>query len=156
MQHRDLEAVRAIYNHYVDTSTCTFALEHETRVEREGWFAERSERHPAVVAEEAGEVVAWAATSAWKSRCGYSNTAELAVYVRHDRLGQGLGKALYLDLIRLARQAKLHTLIGGVCTEHEASMRLHRSLGFQQVAHFKQTGYKFGRWLDVAYFQLML
>lgn len=152
----DLEAVQAIYNHYVATSTCTFQVDPDTEAERVEWFEDRSPAHPVTVAEVGGEVVAWASLSPWKGRCAYRHSVEVSVYVRHDWHRCGLGRLLVADLVERARAHGHHTVLAGVCTEHNGSMELHRALGFEQVACFRQVGSKFGRWLDVAYFQLML
>ena len=152
----DLGAVREIYNHYVATSTCTFQVEAETEAERLAWFRERGPAHPVTVAELDGAVVGWAALSPWKSRCGYARSVEASVYVRHDCHRRGVGRALLADLIEQARAAGHHTVIGGACTEHPNSLGLQEALGFVRVAHFRETGHKFGRWLDVVYMQLML
>lgn len=152
----DLGAVNAIYNHYVATSTCTFQLDPDTEAERRAWFDGRSAAHPVTVALAAGEVVGWAALSPWKARCAYARSAEVSVYVRHDRHRRGVGRALLLDLIDRARAAGHHVLIGGACTEHPASLALQEAVGFGRVAHFREVGHKFGRWLDVVYMQLVL
>jgi L-amino acid N-acyltransferase YncA len=152
----DLGAVRDIYNYYVATSTCTFAIEPETAEEREAWLRDRGPAHPAIVAEAEGAVVGWGALSPWKSRRGYSQSAEASVYIRHDMHRKGIGRVLLADLIARGRAAGLHTIIGGACTEHPASLALQEALGFVRVAYFREVGYKFGRWLDVAYLQLML
>jgi phosphinothricin acetyltransferase len=152
----DLEAVREIYNHYVVTSTCTFQTEPEAPEERQAWLSGRGPAHPALVAEVEGAVVGWAAASPWKARCGYSATAEVSVYVRDGWHRRGVGRALLAELIHRCRAAGLHTLIGGACTEHPGSIALQESLGFVRVAHFHETGRKFGRWLDVVYLQKML
>jgi L-amino acid N-acyltransferase YncA len=156
MMAADLGAVRDIYNHYVATSTCTFQVEPDTAEEREAWLRDRGPAHPAVVAEVEGSVAGWAALSPWKSRCGYSRSAEASVYVRHDMHRKGIGRLLLADLVARGRAAGLHTIIGGACTEHPASLALQEALGFVRVAYFREVGYKFGRWLDVAYMQLML
>lgn len=152
----DLPAIRAIYNHYVSTSTCTYQIEPDTEQERLAWFTARGLAHPVTVAEDAGEVIAWASLSPWKSRCAYAASVEASVYVRHDRHRRGLGRALMLDLIARARALGHHTILGGADTEQAASIGLMKSLGFRQVAHFRETGRKFGRWLDVVYLQLLL
>jgi L-amino acid N-acyltransferase YncA len=152
----DLPAVREIFNHYVATTACTFQIAPETEAERRAWFGERTDAHPATVAEAGGEVVGWAAISPWKGRCAYRHSVEASVYVRHDRHRRGVGRALMLDLIERARAAGHHTVLGGACTEQEGSLALQRALGFEPVACFRQVGHKFGRWLDVAYLQLML
>lgn len=152
----DLDPIGAIYNHYVATSTCTFQLDPDTADDRRAWFAGRSSAHPVTVAEAGGEVVGWAALSPWKSRCGYARTAEASVYVHHRHHRRGVGRALLLDLIERARAAGLHTLIGGTCSEHAGSLALQEAVGFERVAHFREVGHKFGRWLDVVYLQLVL
>lgn len=152
----DLPVIRAIYNHYVRTSTCTFQVEQETEQERLQWFTQRSGDHPVTVAEVAGTVAGWASLSPWKSRCAYARTAEVSVYVHHDHHRQGVGRALLADLIERARVIGHRTLIGGTCTEQEASVALQQSLGFTQAGLLRQVGNKFGRWLDVMYMQLIL
>jgi L-amino acid N-acyltransferase YncA len=152
----DLGAIREIYSYYVARSTCTFQLEPETGEERLEWFRKRSALHPATVAELDGEVVGWAALSPWKSRAAYARSVEFSVYVRHDLHRGGIGRALMVDLIERARAAGHHTVIGGACTEQAASIALQEALGFERVACFREVGFKFGRWLDVAYLQLFL
>ncbi len=152
----DLKAVRAICNHYVETSTCTFQIEPDTAAERLAWFTNRSPAHPVTVAVLAGEVAGWAALSPWKPRDGYARSVEASVYIRHDTHRRGLGRALMIDLIGRARAAGHHTVIGGACTEMTASLALQESLGFERVAYFREVGRKFGRWLDVVYMQLLL
>ncbi len=148
--------VRAIYNHYVATSTATFQLEPDTEAERLAWFQNRSPLHPVTVAETDGKVVGWGSLSPWKPRVGYAHSVEASVYVREGCHRRGFGRALLADLIERARAAGHHVLVGGACTEHPGSIALQETLGFVRVAHFRETGYKFGRWLDVVYLQLLL
>jgi phosphinothricin acetyltransferase len=152
----DLPAVRDIFNHYVLTSTCTFQTEPVTAEERRAWLTDRSAAHPVTVAELDGEVVGWAALSPWKPRGAYAHSVEASVYVRHDRHRRGIGRALLADLIGRARAAGHRTVIGGTCTEQAASLALQAAFGFEVVGRFRQVGYKFGRWLDVEYRQLLL
>ena len=152
----DLPAVRDIYNHYVHTSTCTFQLDPDTAEEREAWFADRGPAHPVVVAEEARAVVGWAALSPWKERAAYARSVEASIYIHPDHHRRGIGRALLLDLVARARELGHHVIVGGACTEHPPSIALQEALGFERVACFREVGYKFGRWLDVAYLQLIL
>ena len=152
----DLPAVRTIYNHYVHTSTCTFQLDPDTEAERLVWFRSRTDRYPVTVAELGGEVVAWASLSAWKDRAAYDATAEASVYVRSDRQHRGIGRRLLADLLDRARELGYRVVIGGACTEHPASIALQASLGFVPVGTFRDVGYKFGRWLNVTYLQVLL
>jgi phosphinothricin acetyltransferase len=152
----DLPAIRAIYNHYVATSTCTFQIEPDTDEARRDWFLNRGPALPVTVFEEGGEVLGWASLSKWNARCAYARSVEASVYVRQDCHRRGIGRALLADLIERARALGHHTVIGGACTEQAASLALQEALGFQRVACFREVGHKFGRWLDVAYMQLIL
>lgn len=152
----DAQAISDIYNHYVVHSTCTFDLERETLADRIAWMTNRGPRHPVIVCTNGGFVVGWGSLSAYHKRPAYGSTAEISFYVHHEWLRRGLGRKLLADLIDRARQLQHHVLIGGVCTEHAASMRLQESFGFKQVALLSEIGRKFDRWLDVAYMQLTL
>lgn len=152
----DLPAVRDIYNHYVATSTCTFRLTPETEEELLESFRRRGPGHPMTVAEQSDVVIGWGALSAWNSRCGYARTVEASVYVRYGFHRQGIGRAILADLIDRARAAGHHTIIGATCTEQTASLALQEAMGFERVGCLRQVGFKFDRWLDVAYMQLIL
>lgn len=152
----DLPTVLAIYNHYVATSTCTFRVESETEDELLASFRARGSAHPLTVAMADGAVIGWGALSPWNSRCGYARTVEASVYVRHDQHRRGVGRAILADLIERARVAGHHTIIGATCTEQAASVALQATLGFERVGCLREVGFKFGRWLDVAYMQLTL
>lgn len=152
----DLPKISAIYNHYVASSTCTFAVQGETLEDRRAWFEGRAEIHPVLVAEEAGVVIGWASLSAWNKRCAYAQTVESSVYIHHDHHRRGIGKALMVRLLELAKELKLHSVIAGISADQTASQVLHQALGFVEVARFKEVGFKFGRWLDVIYLQRMV
>ncbi|HKB05442.1 MAG TPA: GNAT family N-acetyltransferase [Gemmataceae bacterium] len=152
----DLPAVRDIYNFYVRTSTCTFQLETDSEADRLAWFRARSPQHPVTVAEAVGEVVGWGSLSAWKDRAAYNRTVEASVYVRPDQHRRGVGRALLEDLVERARALGHRVVIGGACTEHPASIALQEAVGFVPVGCFRDVGYKFDRWLDVAYLQRVL
>jgi L-amino acid N-acyltransferase len=153
----DLPAINDIYNHYVLCSTCTYQLEPETLEAREAWFAAHSpDKYPVTVAEIEGGVVGWGSLSKFRDRAAYDGSVEASIYIHHDYHRRGLGRALLVDLIVRARAAGFHTLIGGCSADQAASLALQESLGFTRVAHFQEVGYKFGRWLDVIFLQLML
>jgi phosphinothricin acetyltransferase len=154
--YSDLTAIRDIYNYYVLNSTCTFQVEPDTEAERLAWFQEHGELHPVLVAECDGVVVGWGSLSTWNKRAAYARTVEASVYVRSDQQRRGVGRVLLVALIDRARTLGHHVLIGGACTEQAGSIALQESLGFERVACFRQVGHKFGRWLDVAYFQIVL
>jgi L-amino acid N-acyltransferase len=152
----DLEAINAIYNHYVLHSTCTYQTEPETAADRRTWFDRHGPEHPVVVTEVAREILGWGSLSPFHARAAYCHTVENSVYVRHDAQRQGIGSALLKDLIARAGQIGHRTIIGGIDGEQAASIALHARHGFVQVGHLMQVGFKFGRWLDVFYLQLML
>lgn len=149
----DLPAIRDIYNYYVDTSTATFQLEHDTEAERLAWFRKRSEKHPALIAVDDDEIIGWASLSPHKERAGYARTVEASVYIHCNHLRRGVGRVLLQALLQRAQELGHHVVIGGACTEHPGSIALQRSLGFESVGVFRAVGRKFDRWLDVEYLQ---
>ena len=152
----DLPAINDIYNHYVLHSTCTYQEEPETMVQRALWFEAHGPEHPVTVLELDGLVAGWGSLSKFHARSAYRFSVENSVYVRHDLHRRGIGAALLQDLLRRASELKLHTLVAGIDTEQTPSIALHRKFGFVDVAHLKEVGFKFGRWLDVVYMQKML
>ncbi|HZO87369.1 MAG TPA: GNAT family N-acetyltransferase [Chthonomonadaceae bacterium] len=156
--HADLPAILDIYNEAVLNTTASYDYEPHTPEQRTAWFEEHIQtNYPVFVAQDGtGRVVGWSALSPYRNRVGYRYTAETSVYVASDRRGQGIGKLLLPPLIEAARQTGLHALVAGIDAEGEASLRLHAAFGFEKVAHFKQVGYKFGRWLDVIFMELLL
>jgi phosphinothricin acetyltransferase len=152
----DLAAVNAIYNHYVRSSTCTCQTEPELLDKRRAWFDAHDAAHPITVAERDEVVIGWAALSRYHEREGYRHTVENSVYVRHDAHGQGVGRALLADLIERAERIGHRTILASISADQAASVALHDKLGFQKVAHLREVGFKFGRWLDVVFMQRML
>jgi L-amino acid N-acyltransferase YncA len=152
----DLPAINDIYNHYVLHSTCTYQEEPTTAAEREVWFLSHGPLHPITVADAGAEVLAWASLSPFHTRSAYRRTVENSVYVRHDVQRQGIGMALLVDSVERARTLGHHTIVSLIDREQAASVNIHQRLGFQQVAHLKEVGFKLGHWLDVVYLQKML
>jgi len=152
----DLTAVNNIYNHYVLHSTCTYQEEPEPIAARRQWLDHHGAKHPVIVAEVNGEVVGWGSLSAYHARSAYRRTVENSVYVHHQYHRRGIGSLLLKDLIVRARALGHHAIIAGIDADQVASVVLHDRFGFQKVGHFKEVGFKFGRWLDVVYMQLVL
>ncbi len=153
----DAEAIRAIYNLEVETSTVTFDLVPRSRDEQRAWIRQRSGAHAAVVAvDDDGEVVGFGSLSPYRDRPAYSTTVEDSVYVRRDRQGGGVGRAILGELVRLAEAHGFHTVMARIVGGHEASIALHRSLGFEIVGVEREVGRKLSRWLDVVLMQRML
>ena len=152
----DLAAINDIYNHYVFHSTCTYQETPEAIEARVAWFARHGDRHPVTVAEVDGRIVGWGSLSEYHARSAYRNTVENSVYVHHEFHRRGIGGVILGDLIARARITGHRAIIAGIDADQPASVALHRKFGFVEVGHLKQVGFKFGRWLDVIYMELLL
>jgi L-amino acid N-acyltransferase len=156
--YEDLPGILEVYNEAVLNTTATYDYEPRTLEQRQQWFEERQRDNYAVfVALDASQRVAgWSALNPFHARPGYRFTAENSVYVAPPVRGQGLGKLLLAPLIDAAKTRQLHAIIAAIDAENEASIRLHARFGFEKVGHFRQTGFKFGRWLDVVYMERLV
>jgi len=153
----DAPAIAAIYNREVLTGTATFELEAVVDAAMAGRIAAVQARGlPWLVASNADEVLGYAYASPWKPRGAYAHSVETSVYVAGSARGRDLGGALYAELIERAREAGMHALIGGVTLPNAASVRLHEALGFAHIGTLREVGFKFGRWVDVGYWQKLL
>jgi L-amino acid N-acyltransferase YncA len=155
--HTDLPGILAIYSEAVLHTTASYDYEPSTLEARTAWYESHvQQRLPIFVAEQGDSVVGWSALHTFRPKVGYLFTAENSVYVAADRRRQGIGRALIVPLIRCARQLGMHALIAEIDAENTPSLRLHAGLGFVQVAHFREVGYKFGHWLDLVCMELLL
>ena len=111
---------------------------------------------PWLVSEERHEISGYAYAARWKERASYRHSVESTIYLRPDAMGRGVGTQLYTTLLEALRGRALHTVIGGIALPNEASVALHEKLGFVKIAQFHEVGRKFGRWIDVGYWQRML
>ena len=153
----DAEAIQEIYNAEVTGSTVTFDLVPRTLDEQRAWLADHAGAHPAIVAVAAdGAVLGFASLSAYKERPAYATTVEDSVFVHRDHRGEGVGRALLTELVRLARDHGFHTVIARIVGDNAASIRVHQAVGFELVGVEREVGRKFGRWLDVVELQLLL
>ena len=153
----DLPAILAIYNDAIENSTAVFSyVPHTLEMRREWWDAKRKDGFPVLVADANGEVAGFATYGHFRSWPAYKYTVEHSVYTAPPFRRQGIAHNLMLALLERARAQEYHAVIGGVVAENAASIRLHQSLGFAEVAHFREVGFKFGRWLDLKFFELLL
>jgi L-amino acid N-acyltransferase len=153
----DLPAILSIYNDAILTTTAVYDYAPHTLEMRREWYRGKvAGGWPLFVADEAGAVVGFSSLGPFRPWAAYKYSAEDSVYVAADRRGRGVGGLLLAPLIDAARSLRLHALVAGIDADNEASRRLHRAFGFEQVAHFRQVGYKFGRWLDLTFMQLLL
>ena len=154
----DIEAITAIYN---DAVSNTLAIWNERTVDaanRAAWLADRQRAgYPVLVAIDAeGTVAGYASFGDWRPFEGFRHTVEHSVYVRADRRGTGVGKALMMELIARARGLGKHVMVAGIEAGNAGSIALHKQLGFEEVGLMRQVGTKFGAWLDLAFLQLQL
>ena len=152
----DAKRLCQIYNPYVLTAVATFEEEPVSEEEMRRRIGDVQKDFFWLVYEEGDQVVGYAYASKWKARAAYRHSVELSVYVDPQRHGLGIGKQLYAALLGQLRERDVHSVIGGVAANNPASIALHLSFGFVQVAHLREVGHKFGQWIDVTYFQLLL
>jgi len=153
----DAPSLARIYNHYVRETIVTFEEEEVSDVEMGRRLQEvREASLPWLVAEEKGEVLGYASSRPWKPRRGYRFSAEVTVYAEHGSAGRGIGTALYEHLLPALRARGIHAAMGGIALPNAASVALHEKLGFEKVAHFREVGFKFDRWIDVGYWEKIL
>jgi L-amino acid N-acyltransferase YncA len=152
----DLSRINDIYNYFVGASTCTYQETPEPIDGRQAWLDRHGPQHPVTVAEADGAVVGWGSLSPFHARSAYRFTVENSVYVDPEHHRKGIGDALLVDLIARARAIGHRTIIAGIDGSQTSSIAIHAKHGFVQVARLREVGYKFNRWLDVVYMQLML
>ncbi len=153
----DAEAIRTIYNAEVTGSTVTFDLVPRTAEEQVAWLVQRSGAYAVLVAEDDdGTILGFASLSPFRERPAYSTTVEDSVYVGGDRRGGGVGGALLEELVTTATAHGFHTVIARIVGGHDASIALHRKVGFEIVGTEREVGRKMGRWLDVVVMQRLL
>jgi L-amino acid N-acyltransferase YncA len=153
----DAGALAAIYNHYILNTIVTFeeapidAAEMARRMD-----AVRSASLPWLVAELDGRIVGYAYAGPWKPRIGYRYTVEISAYLDPGAGGRGIGSALYTRLFERLDARGIRCIIGGIALPNDASIALHEKFGMRKVAHFARNGIKFGRWIDVGYWQRVI
>lgn len=146
--------IAAIYNYYIDETIITFE---EDRVD--GHEMARRIRDvqlaalPWLVAVEEGAVAGYAYATTWRTRVAYRYCTEVTVYLDRYRFARGLGTALYEALFASLEGSGMHALLGCIALPNDASVALHEKFGMKKVAHFEEVGFKFGRWIDVGYWQ---
>ena len=153
----DLPALLDIYNEIILHTAAVWHYEPHTIEMRREWFMQRcAEGFPVLVAESDNDILGFATYGSFRPWPGYRNTVENSVYVAASARGRGVGRLLLNALIAQAREQGLHAMVAGIDGENEVSIALHRSCGFEQVAHFKEVGWKFDRWLDLVFMELLL
>ena len=149
----DAAAIAAIYNFYVESSHSTFETETVNESEMRRRVSEILENYPVLVGEENGEIIGYAYASCYKTRAGYRHSVEVSVYIKNGINGKGIGTILYENLFAELKAKPIHAIVAGIALPNDASIRLHEKFGFEKVAHFREIGFKHGRWIDVGYWE---
>jgi L-amino acid N-acyltransferase len=153
----DLPGILAIYNDVIATSTAVYRETPATLEDRAEWFRSRRQQgYPVLVAVDAAGIVGFASYGDFRTWPGYRFTVEHTVHIRADQRGRGVGTALMQPLMQRAIAQDKHVMVGGVDAANEGSLRFHERLGFERVAHLREVGFKFNRWLDLVFVQRIL
>ena len=153
----DLPQILEIYNEIIANTTAVYQYEPQTLEMRKQWFNERMQQgFPIFVAEEDGVVLGMSTIGQFRNFAAYKFTVENTIHVAAHARGKGVAKLLMPPLIDATKQLKLHAIVAGIDADNEISIALHKKFGFVEVAHFKEVGYKFDRWLDLKFLQLTL
>lgn len=153
----DIPGILSIVNHNILHSTAVYDYDPKNLQEMQSWFGEKQQAGwPVIVAEEGGSVIGYGTYGTFRYKQGYRFTVEHSVYVAESHAGKGIGKQLLSELIAIAKAAGYHTMIGGIDAQNTGSLAFHEKFGFQEAGTIKEAGFKFGRWLDVTFMQLML
>ena len=154
----DLAGILEIYNDAVQNSTAIWNDKVVDLDNRRAWLAERHEQgYPVLVAlDDQRQVAGYASFGPWRPYDGFRHTVENSVYVRPGQRGGGVGRSLMQALIERAREMNKHVMIAAIESENRASIHMHQQLGFIHAAQMRQVGCKFGRWLDLGFYQLVL
>ena len=154
---QDLAEILAIYNEVIRNSTAVYTDVELTNTTGETWFrAKLGSGFPLIVARDASGVLGFGSFGEFRGWPCYQHSVEHSVHVRSDRRGQGIGRQLVIELMNLAVAMHKHVMIAGIDADNDVSIKLHESLGFINVGHFHEVGFKFGRWLDLVFLECRL
>jgi len=152
----DAAQIAEIYNYYIKTSHATFELETIDAAEMQNRIGETFQKnYPFFVCVENAEIIGYAYGRYFRPRRAYMHSIEVSVYIKNGAEGKGVGTRLYEKLFADILQKDFHAIIAGISLPNDASIKLHEKFGFEKVAHFREVGFKFGRWIDVGYWELL-
>jgi len=152
----DAPRIAAIYNHHVRETVVTFEEQPVSDKEMARRIAETTTSYPWLVSEADEMLAGYACASSWKRRSAYRYAVESTIYLAPEFHGRGLGADLYRALIADMRVRGFHCAIGGIALPNPASVALHEKLGYRHIGQFREVGWKFNKWVDVGYWELVL
>jgi phosphinothricin acetyltransferase len=155
---RHSAAILGIFNEAIENSTALYDYKLRTAADMQAWFdAKERKNYPVIcIEDDSGELLGFASYGQFRERPAYKYTVEHSVYVDARFRGRGVGRKLLEATIEAAARQDYHVLVGGIDASNATSIRLHESLGFTSCGIVRQAGFKFGRWLDLAFYQLIL
>ncbi|HXT11900.1 MAG TPA: GNAT family N-acetyltransferase [Candidatus Angelobacter sp.] len=155
---RHAAAILAIFNEAILNSTALYDYKPRTMEMMAGWFEAKAKgKFPVIgIENDAGELMGFGSYGTFRAFPAYKYTVEHSVYVDVRFRGQGIGKRLLQELIKLAQGQDYHVMVGAIDSTNAVSIRLHEALGFTHSGIVRQAGFKFGRWLDLVFYQLIL
>jgi phosphinothricin acetyltransferase len=155
-EEHDISAILGISNWAALNTPANFAIEPEPLQDWVDSWRDTHQRYPWLVAEDNGQLIGFAKASPHRGRCAYAYTAEVTVYVHPQHHARGIGKSLYQQLFPILKVQGYCTLLAGITQPNPASERLHASFGFRRIGVFERVGWKFGKWHDVGYWELIV
>ena len=151
----DAGQIAEIYNYYILQTHHTFETEALSAEEMRERISETSENYPYLVAEVEGEIQGYVYATQFKLRQAYKHSVEASIYVRNQSKQKGIGSELYEQFLEELKETDVHALMAGISLPNEASVKFHEKQGYEKVAHFKEVGYKLGRWVDVGFWEML-
>ena len=147
-----------IFNEAILNSTALYDYKPRTMENMKSWFETKSKNNFPVIGitNEAGELLAFGSYGTFRAWPAYKYTVEHSLYVQKDHRGKGLGKIILSEILKNAQRQNYHCLIAGIDSTNQTSIALHQSVGFEFSGTIKHAGYKFSKWLDLAFYQLIL
>ncbi|KFZ37844.1 acetyltransferase [Shewanella mangrovi] len=152
------QAILTIFNDAIANTTALYEYQPRDEARIAQWFASKAEQQFPVIGMEnsAGELMGFASYGPFRGYPANKYSVEHSVYVASEHRGQGVANALMQVLIERAIAQQLHVMVGAIDASNQASIKLHESLGFQHTGTLPQVAFKFGRWLDLAFYQRIL
>lgn len=152
----DAEIICSIYNYYILNSIITFEEIPLTVDEVISRIKNITKDYPWLVYEEKNKVVGYTYAGKWKERSAYRYSVETGIYIDPKCIGKGIGSQLKGELIKKLKEKSIHSIVCGIALPNPASIALNEKFGFEKVAHLKEVGFKFNKWIDVGYWELIL
>jgi len=155
---KQLPEILDIFNDAILNSTALYDYKIRNMETMNAWYADKTSHNSPIVGafDKEGTLLGFATYGMFRVRPAYKYTVEHSVYVRTDKRGMGLGKVLLKEIIKKAEEQNFHVLVGVIDASNDVSIKLHESEGFKLTGIIKEVGFKFGKWLDAAFYQLIL